>query len=481
MTATETIIPTFADLGLPIPLVEALHDRGITTPFPIQALTIPDGVAGRDVCGKAKTGSGKTLAFGLPLLARAGTAAPHRPRALVLVPTRELALQVAEVLEPLGHGRRPSASSPSTAAPAWTARSRPCAEGADVVVATPGRLIDLIDRDAVSLGDIELLVLDEADRMADMGFLPQVEWLLRHITGAHQTLLFSATLDGAVDHAGPQRHLNDPVLHEVASRHDHRRGDGAPLPARPRDGQGEGRRRDRPPPPADAGLRAAPSGAPTGWPIALKKEGVRRGGHPRRPPPAAAGAGAERRSPTGACRCWSPPTSRPGASTSTTSTSSSTTTRPRTRRPTSTGRAAPPAPASPASWSRSCCGTRSSRCAGCSAGWPSACPIVRDVLERSAARRPHRMGAAGPRGRRRELGNRFFVAGRRFASPGSYSLRSTIGAPAARRRTAKPDAAADRLGFRRRAPLRFARLLLAPLDNRCSGGPAAHGKAGRRR
>jgi superfamily II DNA/RNA helicase len=215
MTATETIIPTFADLGLPTPLVEALRDSGISAPFPIQALTIPDGIAGRDVCGKAKTGSGKTLAFGLPVLARVATAAPHRPRALVLVPTRELALQVAEVLGPLG-----TAVDRSVIAVYGGARmDRQIAalrQGADVVIATPGRLIDLVDRAAVSLGDIEMLVLDEADRMVDMGFLPQVEWLLRHITGAHQTLLFSATLDGAIDHL-VRNHLRDPVRHEVVS------------------------------------------------------------------------------------------------------------------------------------------------------------------------------------------------------------------------------------------------------------------------
>jgi len=207
---------TFAALGLPEPLAGALESAGLVEPFPIQRLTIPDGLAGRDVCGKAKTGSGKTLAFGLPLLARVGQAAPKAPRGLVLVPTRELALQVAEVLEPLGAaiGR---AVVPVYGGAPFDGQAKRIAEGADVVVATPGRLIDHVDRGTVSLAGVEVLVLDEADRMVDMGFLPQVEWLLRHMSSEHQTLLFSATLDGAVDHM-IRDHLHDPVRREVASR-----------------------------------------------------------------------------------------------------------------------------------------------------------------------------------------------------------------------------------------------------------------------
>ena len=206
---------TFADLGLPPALVSALEEAGIATPFPIQALTIPDGLAGRDVCGKAKTGSGKTLAFGLPLLARVGRAASQRPRALVLVPTRELALQVSDVLEPMGQAVDRRVTSVYGGA-RMDRQIEALRTGVEVVIATPGRLIDLVDRGAVSLGDIEIIVLDEADRMVDMGFLPQVEWLLRHITGVHQTLLFSATLDGAIDHL-VRSELNDPVRHEVVS------------------------------------------------------------------------------------------------------------------------------------------------------------------------------------------------------------------------------------------------------------------------
>jgi len=206
---------SFAALGVDPRLVDALERAGITAPFAIQALTIPDAVAGRDVCGKAKTGSGKTLAFGLPLLAIAGGAEANHPHAVVLVPTRELALQVSEVLAPLGEAVGCRVVAVYGGASMERQRAS-LASGADVLVATPGRLIDFIDNDAVRLDAVRSVVLDEADRMADMGFLPQVEWLLRRITASHQTLLFSATLDGAVDHV-VRRHLRDPVFHEVVS------------------------------------------------------------------------------------------------------------------------------------------------------------------------------------------------------------------------------------------------------------------------
>ncbi len=206
---------TFAELGVSPALVAELERQGISSPFPVQALTIADGIAGRDVCGKAKTGSGKTLAFGLPLLMRVPKAAPHRPRALVLVPTRELALQVGEVLGPLAAAVERRVVTVYGGADI-DRQVRKLRKGADVVVATPGRLIDLGERKETSLGDIDVVVLDEADRMADMGFLPQVDWLLRRIEGSHQTMLFSATLDGDVDRL-VRRHLTDPVRHEVAS------------------------------------------------------------------------------------------------------------------------------------------------------------------------------------------------------------------------------------------------------------------------
>ena len=223
-TDTYETAGTFESLGVADLLVKELADQGITTPFPIQALTVADGLAGRDVCGKAKTGSGKTLAFGLPLLQRTAAALdgegrarghPARPRALVLLPTRELAVQVHDVLAPLARkvSLRIAAIYGGADVDRQVAKLR---KGVDVVIATPGRLIDMGDRGELSVADVEVLVLDEADRMADMGFMPQVEWVLRRLGRSHQTLLFSATLDGAVDRL-VRRYLHDPVHHEVAS------------------------------------------------------------------------------------------------------------------------------------------------------------------------------------------------------------------------------------------------------------------------
>jgi superfamily II DNA/RNA helicase len=206
---------TFEQLGVDPALVKALSEKGIDRAFPIQELTISDALAGRDVCGKAKTGSGKTLAFGLPTLQLVPEAEPRRPRALVLVPTRELATQVSEELIPLGKAidRRVVAIYGGAN---MGGQIKSLSDGAEVVVATPGRMIDMIERKEAWLDDVEIVVVDEADRMADMGFLPQVEWLLRHIKGTHQTLLFSATLDGAVKTL-VTRYQNDPVRHEVVS------------------------------------------------------------------------------------------------------------------------------------------------------------------------------------------------------------------------------------------------------------------------
>ena len=217
---------TFESLGVSPELTKALADEGIVSAFPIQALTIADALAGRDVCGKAKTGSGKTLAFGVPLLqrtkatreAQAGQAPasrPAKPLALVLLPTRELAVQVHDVLMPLARtlGLHAVAVYGGADIDRQVTKLR---KGVDVVIATPGRLIDLGDRGEIAVDQLETLVLDEADRMADMGFMPQVEWVLRRLEHAHQTLLFSATLDGAVDML-VKRYLTDPVFHEVAS------------------------------------------------------------------------------------------------------------------------------------------------------------------------------------------------------------------------------------------------------------------------
>jgi superfamily II DNA/RNA helicase len=196
-------------------LAEALAAAGITSPFPIQAMTIPDALAGRDVCGKAQTGSGKTLAFGLPVIMRLTEAKPHRPKALILVPTRELAHQVQEVLTPLAASRGLRLGAIYGGAP-MDRQVKALKRGVEIVVATPGRLIDLGDRGDISLSEVEILVLDEADRMVDMGFMPQVEWVLRRLPAEHQTLLFSATLDSDVDHL-IKTYVNAPARHEVVS------------------------------------------------------------------------------------------------------------------------------------------------------------------------------------------------------------------------------------------------------------------------
>ncbi len=207
---------TFAELGVPDYLCDALQRQGILSPFAIQELTIADAMAGRDVCGKAKTGSGKTLAFSLPVIAHTTRSDDGKPTALALTPTRELANQIAGVVEPLAEaaGLRPIAVYGGTNIDAQIATIE---RGIDIIIATPGRLIDLIDRGAIDVARISKVVVDEADRMADMGFLPQVEWILRHIEVQHQTMLFSATLDGAVDTV-VRRHLHDPVFHEVEER-----------------------------------------------------------------------------------------------------------------------------------------------------------------------------------------------------------------------------------------------------------------------
>jgi superfamily II DNA/RNA helicase len=206
---------TFDALGVSSALVDALEAQGITEPFPIQSLTIADGLAGRDVLGKAKTGSGKTLAFGIPLLDRIEKAEPRRPHGLVLVPTRELANQVRGVLAPLGRvkGLRVKAFYGGVG---MEPQIEALGKGVDVVIGTPGRLIDLMERRELSVADVRMLVLDEADRMADMGFMPQVQKILHRVESEHQTMLFSATLDRGVDRL-VARYMQDPVSHEVES------------------------------------------------------------------------------------------------------------------------------------------------------------------------------------------------------------------------------------------------------------------------
>ena len=208
---------TFAELGLAGPLVAALAARDIREPFAIQARALPDALTGRDVLGRAETGSGKTLAFGLPLLSRIaamdGPRPDRAPRGLVLVPTRELAEQVAGVLTPLGRSVGVTITTVYGGVSIGRQIDR-IRRGVDVVVATPGRLIDLIDRRACSLGHVQVTVLDEADHMADLGFLPSVTRIMDETPAGGQRMLFSATLDRGVDRL-VRSYLIDPALHAV--------------------------------------------------------------------------------------------------------------------------------------------------------------------------------------------------------------------------------------------------------------------------
>jgi superfamily II DNA/RNA helicase len=206
----------FAALGLPAPLVERLAREGITAPFPIQTATIPDALAGRDVLGRGQTGSGKTFAFGLPTLTRLAAgerALARRPRALILTPTRELAMQISDALEPYVHVmglRHKLVAGGMPYPPQLMALDR----GVDLLIATPGRLKDLIERGAVQLTDISIMILDEADHMAEMGFLPEITSILDGLPEGGQRLLFSATLDRGID-AVVKRYLHDAVTHST--------------------------------------------------------------------------------------------------------------------------------------------------------------------------------------------------------------------------------------------------------------------------
>tara|TARA_B100001250_G_scaffold140466_1_gene120329 strand:+ start:4126 stop:5292 length:1167 start_codon:yes stop_codon:yes gene_type:complete len=206
----------FSELGIEKDLVEELNRLGIIEPFEIQKITIPDILKGRDVCGKAKTGSGKTIAFGLPLLQLLPASKPGEPTGLALVPTRELAIQVCNELEPLALKRGLRVRAIYGGSPIEK-QIEALKKGVDFVVATPGRLIDLLERGDISVASVEKIVIDEADRMADMGFMPQVEWILRQVELDHQTLLFSATLDGMVSGL-ISRYQQEPAMHEVESR-----------------------------------------------------------------------------------------------------------------------------------------------------------------------------------------------------------------------------------------------------------------------
>lgn len=203
----------FAELGVAQPIVEALAARGFDTAFAIQDLSIEDALAGHDICGKAQTGSGKTLAFGIPAVQRLADGPKGDVRSLMLVPTRELANQVFDELAPLCKAMDLTPLAVYGGADI-DKQINALNKGVDMIMATPGRMIDLLERGALNIDNVEIVVLDEADRMADMGFMPQVEWILRRIEGDHQTLLFSATLDGAIDTL-VTRYQHDPIRHEV--------------------------------------------------------------------------------------------------------------------------------------------------------------------------------------------------------------------------------------------------------------------------
>ena len=205
----------FAALGLPEVLVERLARDGITQPFPIQEAAIPDALAGRDVLGRGRTGSGKTLAFGLPTLARlmGSKARPNQPRAIVLVPTRELAMQVSDALQPLVHVAGLHHKLVAGGMP-YEPQLSALARGVDLLIATPGRLSDLISRGAADLSAVEIAILDEADHMAEMGFLEAITEILDLVPEGGQRLLFSATLDRGIDTV-VDRYLTDPVTHST--------------------------------------------------------------------------------------------------------------------------------------------------------------------------------------------------------------------------------------------------------------------------
>jgi superfamily II DNA/RNA helicase len=206
---------TFAQLGLPDELVRALSKHDIVEPFPVQAATIPDALAGRDVSGKAPTGSGKTLAFGLPLLARVEKARRNAPRALILAPTRELAEQIKRDLTPLARAAHRHVLA-IYGGVGYGPQKNGLRKGVDVLVATPGRLEDLMEQRSADLSRVDIVVVDEADRMADMGFMPAVRRILDRTAKRRQTLLFSATLDGDVAVLS-RDYQHDPVRHEAGT------------------------------------------------------------------------------------------------------------------------------------------------------------------------------------------------------------------------------------------------------------------------
>jgi superfamily II DNA/RNA helicase len=214
---------TFRDLGIPADIADDLALRGFAEPYPIQVATIADSLAGHDVCAQAPTGSGKTLAFGIPLVVRTSQARPRRPKALVLAPTRELAAQIADELSSLGRTRDCRVAT-FYGGVGFGKQLEALKRGVDIAVACPGRLLDLFEQGAIRLSDVETVVIDEADRMADMGFMPVVRTILAEVREQHQTLLYSATLQGDVHRlikdyqVNPRRHVLDAPADAMGSR-----------------------------------------------------------------------------------------------------------------------------------------------------------------------------------------------------------------------------------------------------------------------
>ncbi|WP_405661410.1 DEAD/DEAH box helicase [Streptomyces sp. NBC_01166] len=215
LTPALPAVDAFADLDMPAALLKTLAAQGVTDPFPIQGATLPNSLAGRDILGRGRTGSGKTLAFGLALLARTAgrRSEPHAPLALVLVPTRELAQQVTDALTPYATSVNLRVAT-VVGGMSISRQSGALRRGAEVLVATPGRLKDLIERGDCRLDEVAITVLDEADQMADMGFMPQVVALLKQVEPDGQRMLFSATLDKNIDRL-VKMFLTDPVVHSV--------------------------------------------------------------------------------------------------------------------------------------------------------------------------------------------------------------------------------------------------------------------------
>ncbi|EFL27482.1 putative ATP-dependent RNA helicase [Streptomyces himastatinicus ATCC 53653] len=351
ITPALPAVEGFADLDLPEHLLTELGRQGVTAPFPIQGATLPNSLAGRDVLGRGRTGSGKTLAFGLALLARiAGQRAePRQPLGLILVPTRELAQQVTDALTPYARSVRLRLATVvggmSIGRQASVLRG-----GAEDVVATPGRLKDLIDRGECRLNHVGITVLDEADQMADMGFMPQVTALLDQVRPEGQRMLFSATLDRNVDLL-VRRYLTDPVVHSVdpsagavtTMEHHVLHVHGADKHAATTEIAARDRR---------VIMFLDTKHAVDRLTQDLLNSGVRAAAlHGGKSQPQRTRTLAQFK--TGTSLCWWRPMSRRAASTSTNSTWSSTSIRRPTTRTTSTGAAVPPAPASPAASSPS--------------------------------------------------------------------------------------------------------------------------------